>query len=559
MNIDLLSISWKNFMATGNDGFELSFEPRTTLIIGPNGSGKSTVLDALCYVLFDRTYRGQKKTEVINNINNTGTLVKATLNVGGKQVKITRGMKPAVFEIEVDGKKLDNLSTAPLMQKYLETQVLRLNFRSFIQIVMLGSASFVPFMQLKAGPRREVVEDILDIGILSSMGKLLKADFDFVKSELNRLNADIETKRHQIRALTLQAKQIELARSKETNADEQALVEIREKLQRAQEAAAALSEKLNPALEQQIVAKIRELSDRINNNDWQLTKIADQKKFFMSHSSCPTCKQTITDAHKEGILAELEADVAKLSTIEIKAALAKLEERNKQFKDLRQSVDRINRSIELDIGQERLLVSNIERQKQSDDGVANITRQNIASSEREIAELEMSKAGLQKQFGIYELASVLLKDDGIRGYVVSQYLPKINQLVNFYLNALEFFVEFSLDDSFNETIRRGFRDVFSYESFSEGEKRRIDLALLFTWRAIAKLKNSVNTNLLILDEVFDSSLDDQGMADLQKILGTLGESTKILVISHRGQSFDRFERVVKVRQDQRFSVYEEAA
>lgn len=558
MNIDLISISWKNFLATGNDGFELTFEPRTTLIVGPNGSGKSTVLDALCYVLFDRTYRGQKKSEVVNNINNTGTLVKASLNVGGKLVKITRGMKPAVFEVEVDGKKLDNLSTAPLMQKYLETQILRLNFRSFIQIVMLGSASFVPFMQLKAGPRREVVEDILDIGILSSMGKLLKSDFDGIKLGLSRINTQIETKKSQLEVLTKQAAQIEQARESENNSDADALAEVREQILPLEDAIRKLKDKLDPNLEGQIVQKIKELSARVSRNGWELKNIEEQRTFFNNHDSCPTCKQAISKEHKDAIIEQLNADASKLSTSEIEVVLGKLEEKNGHFKAIRAKIDACGQKVSLLRGQERILESRLERQKKTDQGVSDITRQNIASGEGEIKLLEHEKEQLLQKFGLYELTAVLLKDDGIRGYVVSQYLPKINQLVNFYLNALDFFVEFSLDDSFNETIRRGYRDVFSYESFSEGEKRRMDLALLFTWRAIAKLKNSVNTNLLILDEVFDSSLDDQGMEDLQKILATLGESTKVLVISHRGQSFDKFERVIKVRQDQRFSVYEEA-
>lgn len=559
MKIDLLSLSWKNFLATGNDGFELTLDTQTTLFIGANGSGKSTILDALCYALFDRTYRGQKKTEVINNINNTGTLVRASLKVGGKLIKITRGMKPAIFEIEVDGKKLDSHAKSVDQQKYLEGQLLRLNFRSFVQIVMLGSASFVPFMRLKAAPRREVVEDILDIGILSQMSRLLKGQLDEAKQAILASDRILGSLGSQVEVLERQAAQIAQA-TQTASAEELAAIDEAEASKAKIDAKVRELEQMAAKVPvAQINAKIDELSAKRADAQRDLVVIDKDRQFFASHDHCSTCSQPISHEHKAHIKEQqdLKAEEAERIVSHADAALTSLRKVRDGHTAIVSQITGLHRDGDRYSNIAATLRSKIERQKATGSDVSDITTNKIAEIKAKMEQQTNIKAEWQVKLRLLETGSILLKDDGIRGFVVSQYLPKINQLVNYYLNALDFFVEFSLDDGFNETIKRGFRDVFSYESFSEGQKQRIDLALLFTWRAVAKLKSSVDTNLLILDEVFDSSLDEQGMEDLQKILGTLDPDTKIVVISHRGQSFDKFERVFRVRQDKQFSVYEE--
>ncbi len=559
-------VRWKNLLSTGNYFLEVELDRSpTTLIVGENGSGKSTVLDALCFVLFNKPFRTVSKSQLINSINLGGTIVEIEFVIQKNNFKIIRGMKPNIFEIYCNGRMMNQDANALDTQKILEQQILKLNYRSFTQVVILGSSTFVPFMQLRSKDRREVVEDILDIKIFSLMNFLLKHKVKEVSEELKSIEYEFRLSKEKI---DLQNKYIEdIKRNKEKIIEEKEhLIFDSEKVVLSeQEKADVLNEevkKLQPEVLQKDIVKgsIREyhkmeakLSNRIDENK-------RQKEFFENNESCPLCTQDIElDLKKQKIeekskrIQELNGGIDKLK-IELhdKEQLLKgIDVLSKQIREKEVEVAKICTSIthmQRLITQTTQQINVMKKGEVSEEDKVKLTR---LSERCKLQEEQITKLREDKFY--VDVARNLLMDTGIKTKIINKYLPIMNKLINGYLTSMDFYVNFKLDNNFNETIKSRHRDEFSYSSFSEGEKMRIDLALLFTWRAVAKMKNSTNTNLLILDEIFDSSLDTTGTDDFLKILHTFADQN-VFVISHKGDTmFDKFRSVIKFEKVRNFS------
>ena len=560
-------IRWKNLLSTGNHYTEINLSTNTnTLIVGENGSGKSTLLDAMCFALFGKAFRSINKPQLLNSINQKDCVVEVEFDTNNKSYKIIRGIKPNVFEIHCNGQLLNQEAASKDYQEHLEKFILKLNYKSFTQIVILGSASFTPFMQLSASDRRAIIEDLLDIQIFSTMNGLVK----------ERLSTNKETtisNKHQIDLVTkeydLKKKHIEELKKSNDDEIKRYEEEIQNNLQIISELLAnnnilnARTEELNLQVSNKLdsetkIKKIVKLETQIENN---LGKYNKDIEFFRSHDDCPTCRQSIALEFKEEQIESLDTRVN-----DSKQALEQLK------KKLTEEQEKLNA-----INETQSLIQTFVVKIATNNTSINETNKYITRIQKKIVELRSSKVGTdqednnlkvlqdslsQLQAGLKELieeksyleaASALLKDTGIKTKIVRQYLPVINKLVNKYLASLDFFVNFNLDESFKETIKSRHRDDFSYNNFSEGEKQRIDMALMLTWRAVAKLKNSANTNLLILDETFDSSLDANGTDYLMTVLHTL-EGVNLFVISHKGDVLqDKFENVIRFVKEKNFS------
>ena len=559
-------VRWKNFLSTGNYFTEVELDRNpTTLIIGENGSGKSTILDALCFVLFNRPFRQVSKTQLINSINLGGTEVELEFIIQKKKFKIVRAMKPNRFEIYCEDRMMNQDASALDTQKILEQQILKLNYRSFTQVVILGSSTFVPFMQLRSKDRREVVEDILDIKIFSLMNFLLKHKVKEVSEELKSIEYEFRLSKEKI---DLQNKYIEdIKKNKERIIEEKEhLVFDSERVVLSeQEKADKIKleiKSLEPETSQKenVKSSIREyhkmeakLSNRVDENK-------RQKEFFENNETCPVCTQDIElELKKQKIeekskrIQELNSGIDKLK-IELndKEQLLKgIEMLSKQIREKEVEVAKIGTSIthmERLIRQTNIQIQDMKKGEVSEEDKVKLTR---LSERCKLQEEQITKLREDKFY--VDVARNLLMDTGIKTKIINKYLPIMNKLINGYLTSMDFYVNFTLDNNFNETIKSRHRDEFSYSSFSEGEKMRIDLALLFTWRAVAKMKNSTNTNLLILDEIFDSSLDTTGTDDFLKILHTFADQN-VFVISHKGDTmFDKFRSVIKFEKQRNFS------
>ena len=559
-------VRWKNLLSTGNYFLEVELDRSpTTLIVGENGSGKSTVLDALCFVLFNKPFRTVSKSQLINSINLGGTIVEIEFVIQKNNFKIIRGMKPNIFEIYCNGRMMNQDANALDTQKILEQQILKLNYRSFTQVVILGSSTFVPFMQLRSKDRREVVEDILDIKIFSLMNFLLKHKVKEVSEELKSIEYEFRLSKEKI---DLQNKYIEdIKRNKEKIIEEKEhlIFDSDRVVLSEQEKADKINleiKSLQPETLQKDIVKgsIREyhkmeakLSNRIDENK-------RQKEFFENNESCPLCTQDIElDLKKQKIeekskrIQELNSGIDKLK-IELndKEQLLKgIDVLSKQIREKEVEVAKICTSIthmQRLITQTAQQINVMKKSEVSEEDKVKLTR---LSERCKLQEEQITKLREDKFY--VDVARNLLMDTGIKTKIINKYLPIMNKLINGYLTSMDFYVNFKLDNNFNETIKSRHRDEFSYSSFSEGEKMRIDLALLFTWRAVAKMKNSTNTNLLILDEIFDSSLDTTGTDDFLKILHTFADQN-VFVISHKGDTmFDKFRSVIKFEKQRNFS------
>ena len=559
-------VRWKNFLSTGNYFTEVELDRNpTTLIIGENGSGKSTILDALCFVLFNRPFRQVSKTQLINSINLGGTEVELEFIIQKKKFKIVRAMKPNRFEIYCEDRMMNQDASALDTQKILEQQILKLNYRSFTQVVILGSSTFVPFMQLRSKDRREVVEDILDIKIFSLMNFLLKHKVKEVSEELKSIEYEFRLSKEKI---DLQNKYIEdIRKNKERIIEEKEhLVFDSERVVLSeQEKADKIKleiKSLEPETSQKenVKSSIREyhkmeakLSNRVDENK-------RQKEFFENNETCPVCTQDIElELKKQKIeekskrIQELNSGIDKLK-IELndKEQLLKgIEMLSKQIREKEVEVAKIGTSIthmERLIRQTNIQIQAMKKGEVSEEDKVKLTR---LSERCKLQEEQITKLREDKFY--VDVARNLLMDTGIKTKIINKYLPIMNKLINGYLTSMDFYVNFTLDNNFNETIKSRHRDEFSYSSFSEGEKMRIDLALLFTWRAVAKMKNSTNTNLLILDEIFDSSLDGTGTDDFLKILHTFKDQN-VFVISHKGDAlFDKFRSIIRFEKTRNFS------
>ena len=559
-------VRWKNFLSTGNYFLEVQLDRSpTTLIVGENGSGKSTVLDALCFVLFNKPFRTISKSQLVNSINLGGPIVEIEFVIQKNNFKIIRGMKPTIFEIYCNGRMMNQDANALDTQKILEQQILKLNYRSFTQVVILGSSTFIPFMQLRSKDRREVVEDILDIKIFSLMNFLLKHKVKEVSEELKSIEYEFRLSKEKI---DLQNKYIEdIRKNKERIIEEKEhLVFDSERVVLSeQEKADKIKleiKSLEPETSQKenVKSSIREyhkmeakLSNRVDENK-------RQKEFFENNETCPVCNQDIELELKNQKIEEKSKRIQELNNgidkhkieLDDKEQLLKgIEMLSKQIREKEVEVAKICTSI---THMERLIrQTNIQIQAMKKGEVSEEDKVKLARlSERcKLQEEQITKLREDKFY--VDVARNLLMDTGIKTKIINKYLPIMNKLINGYLTSMDFYVNFTLDNNFNETIKSRHRDEFSYSSFSEGEKMRIDLALLFTWRAVAKMKNSTNTNLLILDEIFDSSLDTTGTDDFLKILHTFADQN-VFVISHKGDTmFDKFRSVIKFEKQRNFS------
>jgi DNA repair exonuclease SbcCD ATPase subunit len=561
-------IKWKNFLSTGNAFTEIDFlESKTTLIIGGNGAGKSTMLDALTFVLFNKPFRKVNKPNLINSINNSDCLVEIEFRIGRKKYKVIRGIKPNVFEIWIDGNMLNQDSANSDQQKYLEQNILRLNFKSFTQIVILGSSTFVPFMQLSAANRRDIIEDLLDIKIFSMMNTLLKDNYKSISDEIKSYEYGMELLKQKSESQQKLIKELTELSDKSIQQKIDKINEVKILLDDSQKKIDFLNEELeiskkllkgigNP--EQQI----KKLESYKNNFVSQIKKYSQLKDFFNNNDSCPTCGQHIEESFKTE---KLTKDNAKVE--EINLGLLKIDEKISEIYGEIENKNKILETINLlnsDISMKNYEISKNNSYIQEIQSEIEEIKNNDSNIKREKEILDdIAKQGIEtvsvlkeckKKKEEYEIISYLLKDTGIKSKIIKKYLPIFNQLINKYLQAMDFYVNFTLDENFNETIKSRYRDEFSYASFSEGEKMRIDLALLFTWREVAKIKNSINTNLLILDEVFDSSLDNAGTDDFLRIVRGVDDSTNVFIISHKGDILiDKFHRTLSFEKVKNFS------
>jgi len=567
--IHFKTVRWKNFLSTGNNFTEIKLDKRpTTLIVGENGSGKSTLLDAICFALFGKPYRNINKPQLVNSINGKGCLVEIEFSIGGRHYKIVRGIKPNKFEIWINNTMIDQNSATRDYQKYLEEGILKLNYKSFTQIVILGSASFTPFMQLPTGARRDIIEDILDIRIFSSMNLVLKEKINELKNNLQVIENDISLAKNKAKLQEEYIKTLEDDREAKIKDIEEKIVSILNDVQVMKSSLAQLNDQKFTALDSikdqnDIINSINVVMNDIKDFERNYSKIEKDISFYHDNDTCPKCKQGIEHEFKVDIIKEQQTDLEKIKSNiqDIQKEKEILEQRisaiNKTLKEVDSLNEKINENKNDIITNERYL-QRLELEKddiQKKVGNIDTEKSKLVSLAKDTMQIIGKKVELNETSDYYEIASVLLKDTGIKTKIIKKYLPIINKLVNKYLTSMDFFVQFNLDENFKEVIKSRHRDEFSYDSFSEGEKQRIDLALLFTWRTIAKLKNSASTNLLILDEVFDSSLDNAATEYVLTLLNTLGEGTNIWVISHKGdQLFDKFHHVVKFVKKQNFSV-----
>jgi len=560
------SVKWKNFLSTGNNFTEIQLNRQpTTLIIGENGSGKSTILDAMCFVLFGKPFRTVNKSQLVNSINNRETEVEIEFNVGTREYKIMRGIKPNKFEIYCNGKMVNQDANARDYQKYLEQNILKLNYRSFTQVVILGSSTFIPFMQLKARHRREVVEEILDIQIFSLMNMLLKQNLKTIEDEIKDIEYQVQLTSEKI---GLQENYIDDVKKNKNKIVREKTLQIKNNIVEVE-----TKTKEKESLTESNANLFDSIDDKTNIKN-KLTKLRDIRStlvekhkhhsgmvtFFENNDDCPTCEQHINEVFKEEMLSTKTTTAKELQT-----GLHKLQDElnntNSRFTEITNTTSTI-RSNEVKIATLGSSIGEIEKFNVKLDTEVNIMNASDVS-DADLEKLEGLKESSRtivkqrvklKEDKVYAEASrAMLQDTGIKTKIIKQYLPIMNKLINTYLTSMEFYVNFTLDENFNETIKSRFRDEFTYASFSEGEKMRIDLALLFTWRAIAKMKNSTNTNLLVLDEIFDSSLDGTGTDEFLKILNTLAKEN-VFVISHKGDTlYDKFRSVVKFEKVKNFS------
>tara|TARA_R110000822_G_scaffold8543_18_gene33533 strand:+ start:996 stop:2666 length:1671 start_codon:yes stop_codon:yes gene_type:complete len=553
--ITFKTLKWKNFLSTGNAFTEIDFTRSTsTLIVGENGSGKSTMLDALCFVLFNKPFRAINKPQLVNAVNDKALEVEIEFAVGTNEYKIRRGIKPNYFEIYCNAKMIDQDAALRDMQKYLEEAILKLNYKSFTQIVILGSASFTPFMQLPLGSRREIIEDILDIQIFTVMNVVLKEKINKLKDTIRDIESEVEISKSKT---IIQQKYLStLENDKQTKiADMQGQINAIEDSIKTFEEQATTTVTAKDLLgnPKERIKKLRNFRDQFTT---QITKVRKELDFYEKHNDCPTCKQGISHDFKAEIKIERHRKIGELQEAnkKIENEFTQLNDALEKFVDLSDQLVDINNEI---ITNQKFLTKLNAEISHAKVNVADITEEKdkLKALAKVVVEKEHDKSIKNEEGHYLKLAASLLKDTGIKTRIIRQYLPAINALVNKYLASMDFFVQFDLDEKFNETIKSRHRDKFSYASFSEGEKQRIDLALLFTWRTIAKMKNSAATNLLILDEVFDSSLDNNGTDYVMSLLNTIGEDANVFVISHKGDIlFDKFRSVIKFEKKQNYSV-----
>lgn len=561
-------IRFKNFLSYGDNWTEIDLNnAKDTLIIGENGAGKSTFMDALSYALYMKPFRKVNNPQLVNSINKKHLKVEVEFRIGSHSYKVCRGHAPRMFEVYQDGDLLNQDAHTKDYQKVLEQQILKMNYKSFSQIVVLGSRNFVPFMQLSSPDRRTVIEDLLDIQIFTHMANLLKDRIQTNKNDLmeaehqvDLINQKIDIQQEYITKLETDSNTKKKSLQKDIKDKQKEIDRLREEAAEVNKTVKQLSEQVSN--HDKLKEKTRTLVGLEKQIEQKISKLQSKVHFFCNENDCPTCGQEIDDEFKQSEIEKTNGvlDTTKRGLVDIGAEIQKTEE---SIRDQIKVLDQIS-NLQAEITTRYNKISGIESYIESiqENLSAEETEQSNLTEKRnalvELQQLEeeqiVRRTNLRRQKVVYDTASTLLKDTGIKSRIIKQYVPVINKLVNKYLASMEFFVDFHLDEDFNETIRSRHRDVFSYNSFSEGEKMRIDLALLFTWRAIAKLKNSASTNILIMDEVFDSSLDSAGTDEFLKIIKELTSDTNIIIISHKtDQLVDKFSNVLKFEKHKNFS------
>jgi len=561
------TIKWRNFLSTGNQYTEVDFtKNKTNLIIGTNGAGKSTVLDALTFSLFGKPFRKINKPQLINSVNEKDCRVEVEFSIGNTEWKVVRGIKPAIFEIWRNDTALDQSAAALDQQKWLEQNVLKMNYKSFTQIVILGSSTFVPFMQLSAANRREVIEDLLDIKIFSSMNTLIKEKIRFMKDEIKTLELKKESLNDKVQMQKSFIEELENRGKDNINANKEKIANLDREVGVYMVDNAVVEEglyTLQKELEDYVGStdKLRKLGNLKGKISQKVSTITKEHKFFTENTVCPTCTQSIDEDFRINRINDAQDKAKELQSgyKELEEAIKEEEERERQFNTLSKEISKLTNGI----SQNNVKISGCQKQIRSlESEIQRITEQ-LANRNSEHEKLESFNKNLKTTYdelaskkdtiNYYDFSYTLLKDGGVKTKIIKKYLPLINQQVNRYLQMMDFYINFTLDEEFNETVQSPIHEDFSYASFSEGEKMRIDLALLFTWREVARMKNSVNTNLLIMDEVFDSSLDGFGTEEFLKIIRYVIKDANIFVISHKTGLEDRFESVIRFEKVKGFS------
>ena len=565
--ITFKTISWKNFLSTGDHPTEIKLDAnQTTLIVGTNGAGKSTVLDALTFALFGKPFRKINKPQLVNTTNEKDCVVEVYFSVNNVEWKIKRGIKPNIFIIEKNGVVQDQEASAVEQQKWLEQNVLKMNYKSFTQIVILGSSTFVPFMQLSSNNRREVIEDLLDIKIFSSMNDVIKVKLRKCKEDIHLLELKKDSLKEKVKMQTHFIDEVESQSHETINSKNEEITKLSETANELCIDNVKKAESLDD-LQKVLTSyegtskKLKELGTLKGKISQKVSTITKEHKFFTENTVCPTCTQEIEEEFRVNRISDVQSRAKELQSgyNELVSAIKKEEERERQFTDLSKEVIDLTHGI----SQNNTRISGYQRQIQNlESEIQRITDQ-LANRNSEHEKLNSFKDNLCKTFNQlsehkegqskYEFVYSLLKDGGVKTSIIKKYLPLINQSVNKYLQIMDFYINFTLDEEFNETVQSPIHEDFSYSSFSEGEKMRIDLALLFTWREVARFKNSVNTNLLIMDEVFDSSLDGLGTEEFLKIIRFVIKDANIFVISHKESLLDKFEQTIKFDKVKGFS------
>ena len=564
--ITFTKVRWKNFLSTGNSFTEIALDKNpSTLIFGENGAGKSTILDALCFGLFNKPFRQIIKSQLLNSINQREAIVEIEFKTQKQEVKIVRGIKPNLFEIYVNGVMINQNANAKDYQKHLEQQILKFNYRSFTQVVILGSSTFVPFMQLNSKARREVVEDILDIKIFSLMNLVLKTKVREVNTNMTDAEHGVDLTQSKIEMQERYIKDANDNRENLLTEKKNLIANNEEEIFQNRKKELAIKEQNESILDKMVgESKATEKRDKLKDYQFSLKDKHNRNQsmisFLEKNDECPTCEQQIDKEFKTRSIQVREKD-----NVELSEGLDKLSQEMDKVNDVLSQYRKLAKQMqtnEVEIGKYRSTIAQLGKFNARLDGEIEQILQNEINKDdlkkldklkEKLYSLDSTSKKLKEELFYYDVARKMLQDTGIKTKIVKQYLPIMNKLVNTYLSSMDFFCNFNLDENFNETIKSRYRDDFSYANFSEGEKMRIDLALLFTWRAVAKMKNSTNTNLLILDEIFDSSLDASGTDDFLKILNTFNNEN-VFVISHKQDMlFDKFRHTIKFEKNRNFS------
>ena len=565
-------IRWKNFLSTGNVFTEVALNKNSnTLIIGDNGAGKSTILDALTFGLFGRPFRSVNKAQLINSINQGGTVVEIEFSIGSKKYIVKRGIKKNFFQIYLDGSLLNQDASVRDYQEFLEKTVLKLNYKSFTQIVLLGSSSFIPFMQLKTSERRAIIEDLLDIEIFSVMNQLLKGKVSVNKDTTGTVDISLGLARGEEKSTKHLIEKLRENKTSQIQKNKKDIKEHEDYLEDYKNKNTGINqeiEKIQQSItdESKVKEEIKTLLNYKNDIEKGILQSEEDIEFYEKNKECNVCRQDIPDEFREKMIEHFHGKMHQLSggVVKLGEKLSEAEHRTGTIDKVLQEIQNFKNDIIKNQNSIQVCTQYINKVSNQNDEISqmiddiDIKKIELETIKKTIGTYTEQREELSKEKHLYELATTLLKDTGIKTRIIKQYLPIINKMINKYLSAMDFYITFELDENFNESIKSRHRDEFTYASFSEGEKMRIDLALLFTWRAVAKLKNSVNTNLLVLDEVFDSSLDASGTDEFLKILYDLTHGTSsninVFVISHKGEVlYDKFEKTIKFQKQKNFS------